>query len=74
MSKNYYNYILLDANFLYKLVESFDTPVLGIRSISMEDVVNFKKSIIYIGKGKKERKNTHLIDAKLLLEGKMNFN
>ena len=49
-----YNYILIDADQLYRI---------GIRSITMEDIINFKKTIIYIGKGKKERRNIHISEA-----------
>ena len=55
--RTFYNYILIDSDQLYRLVDTFNTSLLGIRSITMEDIINFKKTIIYIGKGKKERRN-----------------
>ena len=60
---NYYNYILLDANLLYKLLNSCDT-----KSLCTETVLNiFKKCIIYIGKGSNNRRMWHLFEAASIL-------
>lgn len=74
LPRTFYNYILIDSDQLYRLVDTFNTSLLGIRSITLEDIINFKKTIIYIGKGKKERRNIHINEAILILEGKLNKN
>ena len=67
-SRNYYNYILIDADLLYRLVDSFNDSKLGLRSITMEDMIRFKQAIIYIGK------YSHLREAfKKLLEGNLDI-
>ena len=73
-SRNYYNYILIDADLLYRLVDSFNDSKLGLHSITMEDMIRFKQAIIYIGKGKLARKYSHLREAfKKLLEGNLDI-
>ena len=42
-SRNYYNYILIDADLLYRLVDSFNDSKLGLRSITMEDMIRFSR-------------------------------
>ena len=70
--RNFYNYILIDSKLLYRIVDSFNTSILGLRPISIEDIINFKKAIIYIGKGKKERRNIHINEASSILGGTLN--
>lgn len=69
--KNFYNYLLIDGGLLYKIIDSFDNNSLTLRSIKNDDLDNFKRSIIYVGKGKNGRKNTHLVEGKELLMGKL---
>ena len=70
----YYCYLILDANHLYKLLDSFDTNSICIRDISLEDLTLFKQAIIYIGKGCNNRKTLHMLNAKTLLERNNNWN
>ena len=41
------------------------------RNITKEDLYKFKESLVYVGKGKNDRRNQHLLEGKSLLEGKM---
>ena len=69
--KNFYNYLIIDAEPLYQLIDSFDINGLSMRNITKEDLYKFKESLVYVGKGKNDRRNQHLLEGKLLLEGKM---
>ena len=73
MPNKFYNYILVDADLLYKLLNSFDTNKVNFQSISSKDLADFKQAIIYIGKGVNDRKYSHLIEALSLIEGRMNI-
>ena len=73
-SKKYYNYLLIEAEPLYKMINNFDTNGLCPYSITHHDLAIFKQSIIYIGKGKNGRKCSHLVEAHTLFEGKMELN
>ena len=70
-NRKYYNYIIMDAVALYKLLARFDIKGHSSTEITIQDTVEFKNSIIYIGKGCKDRKMCHLVDAKNVLEGNM---
>ena len=70
----YYCYLILDANLLYKLLDSFDTNSICIRDISLEDLYLFKQAIIYIGKGCNNRKTLHMLNAKTLFEKNTSWN
>ena len=69
--KNFYNYLLVDAELLYKLIDSFDINGLTMRSIDIEDLKKFLRCIIYIGKGKNDRRHKHLLEGKKCFDGKM---
>ena len=71
ITRNFYNYILLDANLFYRLVDTFNTSGLGLRPITLYDLYCFKEAIIYIGKGKHGRKYYHLKEAIKLFDGNM---
>ena len=71
--KNYYNYLILNANSLYKLINSFDTKSLSMRPITNDDLTKFNDSLIYIGKGKNDRKHQHLLEGKSLFEGNFSY-
>ena len=66
-----YNYILIEASVLYKIIDRINDSVLGIRPITMLDILLFKEALIYIGKGQKDRKDSHLKEAFKLLIGKL---
>ena len=66
-SKKYYNYLLIEAEPLYKMINNFDTNGLCPYSITHHDLAIFKQSIIYIGKGKNGRKCSHLFEGKMEL-------
>ena len=70
MANKCYNYILMDANILYKLIDTFDTKGLFLRKVTLKDMDMFRQAIIYIGKGTKDRKYTHFIESVLLLTGR----
>ena len=61
----------MDAVALYKLLDRFDINDHRSKEITFQDIIGFKNSIIYIGKGCKDRKMCHLVDAKNVLEGNM---
>ena len=63
---NFYNYILFDGDCLYKIINNFDINSLKLRKISNFDLHELKKSIIYVGKGKNNRKRTHLVERNFL--------
>ena len=65
----YYNYLILDADKLYKLFEKFDTNELCIREVRNSDLDEFKGCVIYVGKGCGERKYIHLRQAENLMNG-----
>ena len=68
----YYNYIIIDGLSLNKLLERFITDDgLKPREITLEDMVEFKAAIIYIGKGCNDRKLKHLQEALLVFNGEM---
>ena len=70
--RKFYNYIIVDAKSLYKLLERFTTgDGLKPREITLEDVAEFKDLIIYIGKGCNDRKQKHLQEALLVFNGEM---
>ena len=69
--KNFYNYLILNAKPLHKLLESFDGNGLFMRAINNDDLLEFKNCLLYIGKGNADRKYKHLIETKSYLEGKM---
>ena len=69
--KNVDNYIILDAKPLSQLIESVDLNGLNLRSISTDDLLIFKKCLLYIGKGKNNRKYQHLQEGKLLYDGNL---
>ena len=62
---------MIDADLFYRLVDTFNDSKLGLRSITMEDMIRFKQAIIYIGKGKLARKYSHLREAIKILEGNL---
>ena len=68
-TNKYYNYLILDAGKLYKLMERFDTNELCLREVQNTNLSDFKKCIIYIGKGCGERKYIHLREAEDLMNG-----
>ena len=70
MANKCQNYILIDANILYKLIDTFDTKGLFLRKITLKDMDMFRQAIIYIGKGTKDRKYTHFIESVLFLTGR----
>lgn len=75
-TKKYYNYIIMDAFSLYKILERFDTDELcglGYKEITTKDVDDFKDTIVYIGKGCNNRKMMHMFEAKSVFEGKMDL-
>ena len=75
-NKRYYNYIIMDASALYKLLERFDTDEvcgLGPKQITLKDTEDFKETIIYIGKGCNDRKMKHMYEAKSAFEGKIDL-
>ena len=61
----------MDAVALYKLLDRFDINDHSSKEITFQDIIGFKNSIIYIGKGYKDRKMCHLVDAKNVLERNM---
>ena len=65
-----YNYILINSNILYKLLDSFDTKGLFLRKVNRKDMDVFKQAIIYIGKGSGLRKYKHFKESVLLLTGR----
>ena len=71
MGRNFYNYLILDGDLLYKIINNFDIESLKIKSIKNEDIEKFKDAIVYVGKGKNNRKDTHLVEAKNLFIGKL---
>ena len=75
-SWKFYNYIIDDAKSLYDLLERFatdDSCDLKPREILIKDLADFKKAIIYIGKGCCNRKLKHMEEAVLVFNGKMEF-
>ena len=73
-SKKFHNYIIVDAKSLYDLLERFGTDEtcnLKPREIVIKDLNDFKKAIIYIGKGCCNRKLKHLEETVLVFDGKM---
>ena len=67
--KNFYNYLIIDAKALYELIDSFDINGLSMRSITIGDLYKFKEILLYIGKGKNDRRHKHLLEGKSCLDG-----
>ena len=59
----FYNYLLIDARALYNLLDDIS----GLPTLN--DLVLFKSTIIYIGKGCKNRKNAHFLEIGKMLAG-----
>ena len=73
----FYNYIIVDAKLLGELLDRLitdDDGNLKPCEITLEDVAEFKRAIIYIGKGCNDRKSKHLEEALLVFDGKMKLN
>ena len=66
---NFYNYILFDGDLLYKIIDDFDINSVKLQPIKNIDIHELKKSIIYVGKGKNNRKHTHLVEGKKIIQG-----
>ena len=63
----FYNYILIDANAMFKLLENISND----QTATIDDLVLFKSIIIYVGKGCRLRKISHLADSYKILTGSM---
>ena len=63
--QNFYNYLLIDSEKLYNLIDRLEAKNHNIDKI---DVNNFKTTVIYIGKGSDNRKMFHLTEAKYHLD------
>ena len=61
----FYTYILLDANAMCKLFKDMK------RVATIDDLAYFKSIIIYVGKGCKLRKSSHLTESYKVLTGSM---
>ena len=72
-SKKCYNYLLVEAKPLYKILDNFDTNGICQRSITRNDLHIFKQCVVYVGKGVNGRKSSHMVEALSLLEGKMDL-
>ena len=60
----FYNYILVDGEVLKTILENYNTMDLREPVISAEDHIEFRKGCFYAGKGKSDRKFTHLVKVK----------
>ena len=63
----YYNYVILDVAKLYKILDRYNRN-LAPAEICNADLDCFKDCIIYIGKGKNDRKIQHAISGKKFME------
>ena len=65
--KDNYNYLLIDNDKLYELLDIIDNNNSFTQKVQWSDVDRFKKCIIYIGKGRNRRKLEHLISGSKML-------
>ena len=70
IGKDFYNYLLIDANTFYRILEKYN---FNLQEISNEDFELLKKCIFYVGKGRKGRKFDHMTLCKRLFKKKMKF-
>ena len=63
----FYNYVLIDANAFVCLLKDISHK----KEPSIDDLVFFKSIIIYVGKGCRLRKSSHLTDSYKILTGSM---
>ena len=69
-----YNYLIMDGAKLYKILERYNSLSLIPATISNKDFEEFKRAILYAGKGTNDRKFSHLIGGKQLLLKQLDFN
>ena len=67
--KSFYNYRIIDDNHLLALLENIDDT----EDISNQIFEAFKKAIIYVGKGTKDRKLDHLREGKKIFKKQLKF-
>ena len=67
--KSFYNYRIIDDNRLLALLENIDDT----EDISNQIFEAFKKAIIYVGKGTKDRKLDHLREGKKIFKKQLKF-
>jgi hypothetical protein len=59
-----YNYLILDGTLFHQLLDNYEEDSLLTPNIKNKDFDEFKNQIIYAGKGKNDRKFTHLVTGK----------
>ena len=57
IEKDFYNYLLIDADKFYRILEKYN---FNLEEISNEDFESLKKCIFYVGKGRNGRKFNHM--------------
>ena len=70
VGKDFYNYILIDAEEFYRILRKYNADF---QNISHEDFLLLKKCIFYVGKGRNGRKFKHLTLRKTLFNKKLKF-
>ena len=70
IGKDFYNYLLIDADKFYRILEKYN---FNLEEISNEDFESLKKCIFYVGKGRNGRKFNHMTLCKRLFKKKMKF-
>ena len=70
VGKDFYNYILIDAEEFYRILRKYNADF---QNISHEDFLLLKKCIFYVGKGRNGRKFKHLTLCKTLFKKKLKF-
>ena len=68
---HYYNYLLIDSGKLLNLIDKLEASR---QFIDQKIVEDFKMTIIYIGKGSKNRKMFHIKDAKHRMDYDIEYN
>ena len=68
--KGFYNYLLIDGDKFFKIMEKYQGSN---QEISNADFEKLKKCIFYAGKGQTIRKFNHLVAGKKLLKNKLKF-
>ena len=62
----FYNYLIIDANGMFNFLKNIEE-----KQSTLDDLVFFKSIIIYVGKGCRHRKTSHIFDSHKILTGAM---